>query len=104
MLVLKELRRRLYPKSGQVFRPVLIQRADDPARQISYRAEAYWPQVPQYLNAAGKERRAPPRRLDEPLHVDWLVWRDRLAPADFLFFHGARRHGGELRVAGHSGA
>ena len=95
---------RYYPKSDHVYRPALVQPADDPARQTSYCAKAYWPQVLRYLDDAGKERRAPPRRLDEPLHVAWLAWRDRFAPADFIFLHGVRRYGGGLRVAGPSGS
>jgi hypothetical protein len=95
---------RYYPKSDRVYRPALVQPVNDRARQISYCAKAYWPQVPRYLDDAGKEHRAPPRRLDEPLHVEWLTWRDRFALADFIFLHGVRRHGGELRIAGPSAA
>ncbi len=102
--VLHGLGDRYYPKSDRIYRAALVQPVNDPARQVSYCAKAYWPQVPRYRDQAGKQRRARPRRLDEPLHVEWLAWRDRFALADFLFLHGVRRHGGELRTAGSSGA
>ena len=100
---LDELRDRFYPKSDRVYSPVLTQPLNDPARQVSYCVKSYWPQKARYLDGAGKERTSP-RRLDKALHVDWLVWRDQFPLADFLFLHGVRRYGGELRKPKSSGA
>ena len=100
---LDELRDRFYPKSDRVYRPVLTQPVNDPARQVSYCVKSFWPQKARYLDGAGKERTSP-RRLDKALHVDWLVWRDRFPLADFLFLHGVRRYGSELRIPRSSGA
>ena len=52
-----------------------------------------------YFDNAGKERRAD-RRLDEPLHVDWLLWRSRIPMVDLVFLQGVRRYGRELRRTG----
>ena len=90
------LRDRFYPRSDRVCRPVLTKPVNDPARPVSYCVKSFWPQKVRYLDAAG-EKRTSPRRLDNPLHVDWLAWRDRFSFADFLFLHGVRRYGGELR-------
>jgi hypothetical protein len=98
-----ELRGRFYPTSGRVHRPVLTQPVNDPARQVSYCVKSYWPQRVRYLDGAGKKRTSP-RRLDSALHVDWLAWRDQFPLADFLFLHGVRRSGGELRIPRSSGA
>ena len=98
-----ELRDRFYPNSDRVHRPVLTQPVKDPARQVSYCVKSYWLQKVRYLDGAGEKRRAP-RRLDNALHVDWLVWRDQFPLADFLFLHGVRRYGGELRIPRSSGA
>ena len=98
-----ELRDRFYPKSDRVYRPVLTQPVNDPARQVSYCVKSYWPQKVRYLDDAGKERTSP-RRLDNALHVEWLAWRDQFPLADFLFLHGVRRYGSELRNARPSGA
>ena len=72
-------------------------------RQVSYCVKSFWPQKVRYFDDAGKERTSP-RRLDNALHADWLVWRDRFPLADFLFLHGVRRYGGELRKPWSSGA
>jgi len=100
---LDELRDRFYPNSDRVCRPVLTQPVNDPARQVSYCVKSFWPQKVRYLDDAGKERTSP-RRLDDALHADWLVWRDRFSLADFLFLHGVRRYGSELRNARPAGA
>jgi hypothetical protein len=93
-----ELRGRFYPRSDRVHRPVLTQPVNDPARQVSYCVKSYWPQKVRYLDGAGKKRTSS-RRLDATLHADWLAWRDQFPLADFLFLHGVRRYGGELRNA-----
>ncbi len=93
-----ELRDRFYLRSDRVHRPVLTQPVNDPARQVSYCVKSYWPQKVRYLDDAGKKRTSR-RRLDNGLHVDWLVWRDHFPLANFLFLHGVRRYGGELRNA-----
>ncbi len=93
---------RFYPRSDRVHRPVLTQPVNDPARQVSYCVKSYWPQKVRYLDGAGKKRTSP-RRLDDALHAYWLAWRDQFPLADFLFLHGVRRYGGELRNARPSG-
>lgn len=82
---------------------MLTQPVKDPARQVSYCVKSFWPQKARYLDNAGKKR-TPPRRLNNALHADWLVWRDRFSLADFLFLHRIRRYGGELRNPKSSGA
>jgi hypothetical protein len=98
-----EMRSRFYPRSDRVYRPVLTQPVNDPAKQVSYCVKSYWPQKVRYLDGTGKKHTSP-RRLDNALHADWLVWRDQFPLADFLFLHGVRRYGGELRYARPSGA
>ncbi len=95
---LDELRDRFSPSSGRVHRPVLTQPVNDPTRQVSYCVKSYWPHKVRYFDDAGEERTTR-RRLDNALHADWLVWRDQFPLADFLFLHGVRRYGGELRNA-----
>ena len=79
-----ELRGRFYPKSDRVYRPVLTQPVNDPARQVSYCVKSFWPQKVRYLDDAGKKRTSP-RRLDNALHVEWLAWRDRIPFGRFPF-------------------
>ncbi len=98
-----EMRGRFYPRSDRICRPVLTQPVKGPARQVSYCVKSYWLQKVRYLDGAGETRRAP-RRLDNALHADWLVWRDEFPLGDFIFLHGVRRYGGELRKPRFSGA
>ena len=97
----KALRRRFYAKSDRVYRPMLPQQLKNPAKQISYCVKSFWPQMVRYFDNAGKKRRDP-RRLDEPLHVEWLMWRSRIPMVDLVFLHGVRRYGCELRRTGSS--
>ncbi len=88
-----------FPSGGRVYRPVLVQPVGDRAAQASYGAKSYWPQRQRYLDRNGDERTRK-RRLDEALHVAWLLWRARFSFTDFLFLQGVRRYGHELRPVG----
>jgi hypothetical protein len=93
-----EVLRRYYPSDGRVYRPVLVQPAHDRAQQISYCVKGYWPQKVRYVDRFS-QKRTRKLRLDEPLHVAWLLWRAQLLPTEITFLQGVRRYGCKLRRA-----
>ncbi|WP_342163471.1 hypothetical protein [Methylobacterium sp. SD21] len=84
---------------GHVRRPVLVQRLNNPVRQISYHlAQGFWPAKASYVEDGVWRRSRYRGRIRAPRSVEYLMWLDRLDFRDLVLLHGCRIGQGRLRA------
>lgn len=85
-------------RQAAIYRPVVAQDVVNPARQLSYVFQPFWPRK-QLGEAPGVDKpysRGPRLRIPEPAHARYLLWLSRQNFADLVWMHGIAVRNGRL--------
>jgi hypothetical protein len=93
------IRHRHYRRSTNIYRPMLVQPLENPAKQISYLFKSYWPMRIRYIDAFGNDQ-STFQRVTEPYQTAYLLMLNRFELLDFVLLIGVRRRGHSLNKLG----
>ena len=76
-------------KGAAVTTPIRLDVLENPARQISYILQPFWPtKHPGEAAGVDDNFRGKPRRIPEPFHAQYLLWLSRQRFSDLVWMHG----------------
>ena len=81
-----------------VYRPILRQSAENPARQICYCFQGYWPSKVGQDPVGEDNGRGRRRRIPEPAHAAWVQWMAQRGVKDLIRFQGIEIRDGLLKA------
>jgi hypothetical protein len=86
-----------YIRTTEIHRPLVISPINDPARQISYLRQAFWPKKARVPKSDGTYQRTRTRtRIREPYQSLYLLWLDKWSIGDMCLLNGIRIRGGRM--------
>ncbi len=74
-----------FSSSADIYRPIVIEKLNDPPRQISYCLQSWWPYEPADGSNNGKRQRLP-----EAAHAEFLMWMSKQNLMDLVVMSGMR--------------
>ena len=82
-----------YIRTPKIYRPIVINEIKDPARQISYVMQSFWPRKAR--TPSGRRQREG-QRIEEPYQSLYLMWLDKWRFGDLCELNGLRIQGEKL--------
>lgn len=89
---IREVAAQHYRRSEHIYRPCEERKVHGLVPLIGYIAKGFWQKKTRY----GVTKKRVARRLDEPMHAEWLLWRSDFGFCGLQIFYGLRRYAGRL--------